>query len=76
MASGSTGVSATAYTNSYGQSLTGGVTTLYTLDSTLNTLFIQNPPNNGNANARAMWSRWAATRSISPPSTASTFRRA
>ena len=32
--SGSTGVSAVAYTNSYGQSLTGGVTTLYTLDST------------------------------------------
>jgi hypothetical protein len=44
---GSTGVSATAYTNSFGQSLTGGVTTQYTLDAASNSLFIQNPPNNG-----------------------------
>jgi hypothetical protein len=44
---GSTGVSATAYTNSYGQSLTGGVTTQYTLDAASNSLYIQNPPNNG-----------------------------
>ncbi len=44
---GSTGVSATAYTNSFGQSLSGGVTTLYTLDAGLNTLFIQNPANAG-----------------------------
>lgn len=44
---GSTGVSATAYTNSFGQSLTGGVTTQYTLDAASNMLFIQNPPNNG-----------------------------
>ena len=45
--SGVTGVSATAYTNSYGQSLSGGVTTLYTLDAASNMLFIQNPANNG-----------------------------
>jgi hypothetical protein len=44
---GSTGVSATAYTNSFGQSLTGGVTTQYTLDAASDRLFIQNPPNNG-----------------------------
>lgn len=40
-----TGVSAAAYTNSFGQSLTGGTTTLYTLDAASNRLFIQNPPN-------------------------------
>ena len=44
---GSTGVTGAAYTNSFGQSLAGGVTTLYTLDATSNSLFIQNPPNNG-----------------------------
>ena len=44
---GSTGASANAYTNSFGQSLTGGVTTLYTLDAVSNSLFIQNPPNAG-----------------------------
>jgi hypothetical protein len=44
---GSAGVSGAAYTNSFGQSLTGGVTTLYTLDALSNSLFIQNPPNNG-----------------------------
>ena len=38
---GSTGVSATAYTNSFGQ-LPGGPTTQYTLDSASDTLFIQN----------------------------------
>ncbi|MFM9962616.1 MAG: DUF4394 domain-containing protein [Planctomycetaceae bacterium] len=43
----STGVSATAYTNSFGQPLTGGVTTQYTLDAASNSLFIQNPPNSG-----------------------------
>ena len=44
---GSTGVSGTAYTNSFGQPLTGGVTTQYTLDPASDFLFIQNPPNNG-----------------------------
>ncbi len=44
---GSTGVSAAAYTNNYGQSLVGGITTLYTLDPTSNKLFIQNPANAG-----------------------------
>ncbi|HEY5760188.1 MAG TPA: DUF4394 domain-containing protein, partial [Steroidobacter sp.] len=44
---GSTGVTAAAYTNSFGQSLTGGVTTQYAIDATSNSLFIQNPPNNG-----------------------------
>jgi len=44
---GSTGVTAAAYTNSFGQSLTGGVTTQYVLDPASNMLFIQNPPNNG-----------------------------
>jgi len=44
---GSTGVSGAAYTNSFGQSLTGGVTTQYVLDPTSGMLFIQNPPNNG-----------------------------
>jgi Domain of unknown function (DUF4394)/Calx-beta domain len=41
---GSTGVSAAAYTNNYAGTT---VTTLYTLDSTSNKLFIQNPPNAG-----------------------------
>lgn len=45
--SGSTGVAAAAYTNSFGQGTTGTVTTLYTLDSTLNRLFIQSPPDAG-----------------------------
>jgi hypothetical protein len=44
---GSTGVSGAAYTNSFGQSLTGGVTTQYVLDPTSGMLFIQNPPNGG-----------------------------
>jgi hypothetical protein len=44
---GSTGVTAAAYTNSFGQALTGGVTTQYVIDATSNSLFIQNPPNNG-----------------------------
>jgi hypothetical protein len=43
---GSTGVTAAAYTNSFGQA-TGGVTTQYALDPVSNTLFIQNPPNAG-----------------------------
>lgn len=48
---GSTGVTAAAYTNSFGQSLTGGVTTQYVIDPVSNTLFIQNPPNNGTLTA-------------------------
>jgi len=44
---GITGVSATAYTNSFGQG-TGGPTTQYTLDAASNSLSIQNPPNAGN----------------------------
>ena len=44
---GSTGAQATAYTNSYAQSLTGGVTTQYSFSSASDTLFIQNPPNAG-----------------------------
>jgi hypothetical protein len=45
--SGSTGVSAAAYTNAYAQPLTGGVTSQYTLDAASNALFIQTPPNTG-----------------------------
>ncbi|MCC5650016.1 DUF4394 domain-containing protein [Nostoc sp. XA013] len=41
---GSTGISATAYTNSFNGTT---ATTQYTLDPTSNSLFIQNPPNNG-----------------------------
>ena len=41
------GVSAAAYTNSFGQSLTGGATTLYTLDAATDGLYIQNPANAG-----------------------------
>lgn len=41
------GVAATAYTNSYAQSLVGGTTTQYTLEPLSNQLFIQNPPNAG-----------------------------
>lgn len=48
---GSTGVTAAAYTNSFGQPLAGGVTTQYVIDSDSNTLFIQNPPNNGTLTA-------------------------
>lgn len=44
---GSTGVSATAYTNNVSSSLAGAVTTQYTLDAASNALFIQNPPNAG-----------------------------
>lgn len=44
---GATGVTGAAYTNSYGQPLTGGVTTQYVLDAESNQLFIQNPPNAG-----------------------------
>jgi hypothetical protein len=49
--SGSTGVAAAAYTNSFGQSLTGGVTTQYVIDPASNSLFIQNPPNAGTLTA-------------------------
>jgi len=45
--SGTTGATAAAYTNSFGQSLTGGVTTQYVIDAASNMLFIQNPPNGG-----------------------------
>ena len=45
-----TGASATAYTNSFSQTGTP-VTTQYTLDSTSNSLFIQNPPNSGSQTA-------------------------
>lgn len=41
---GSTGVDAAAYTNSFAGAT---ATTQYTLDSTSNSLFIQNPPNSG-----------------------------
>jgi hypothetical protein len=41
-----TAVTAAAYTNSY-HTVAGGVTTLYTLDDAKDSLFIQNPPNNG-----------------------------
>lgn len=44
---GATGVAAVAYTNSYGQSLTGGVTTQYVLEPTSDRLYIQSPPNLG-----------------------------
>ncbi len=44
---GSFGVTGAAYTNSFGQPLTGGVTTQYVLDAESNQLFIQNPPNAG-----------------------------
>ena len=40
-----------AYTNSFGQSLTGGVTTQYVIDAANNMLFIQNPPNAGTLTA-------------------------
>ena len=48
---GATGVSGAAYTNSFGQSLTGGVTTQYVIDAMTNSLFIQNPPNSGTVTA-------------------------
>ncbi|MEN3942659.1 DUF4394 domain-containing protein [Prosthecobacter sp. SYSU 5D2] len=43
---GTTTVSGTAYTNSTPNN--GGITTQYTLDSVTDSLYIQNPPNNGN----------------------------
>lgn len=48
---GSTGVTGTAYTNSFGQPLTGGVTTQYVIDAASDRLFIQNPPNAGTLTA-------------------------
>jgi hypothetical protein len=48
---GSTGVTAAAYTNSFGQPTMGGVTTQYVIDAISNSLFIQNPPNNGTLTA-------------------------
>ncbi|HEY0684090.1 MAG TPA: DUF4394 domain-containing protein [Steroidobacter sp.] len=47
---GSTGVTAAAYTNSFGQAA-GGATTQYVVDPLSNMLFIQNPPNNGTLTA-------------------------
>ncbi len=44
---GSSAGHATAYTNSFGQSLIGGVTTEYTFNATTSTLFIQSPSNAG-----------------------------
>jgi hypothetical protein len=44
---GSTGIAATAYTNSYGQVLSGGTTSQYAIDAASDQLFIQNPPNAG-----------------------------
>lgn len=44
---GSTGISATAYTNSFNGTTGTTFTTQYTLDPTSNSLFIQNLPNNG-----------------------------
>jgi hypothetical protein len=44
---GATGVSGAAYTNSFATAPTQGVTTLYTIDATTDSLFIQNPPNSG-----------------------------
>lgn len=44
---GITGLTGVAYTNSFGQSLPGGPTTLYTLDDVSNRISIQNPPNSG-----------------------------
>jgi hypothetical protein len=43
---GATGVAAVAYTNSFAQP-PGGITTLYTLDATSNSLFVQDPANSG-----------------------------
>jgi hypothetical protein len=45
--SGATGISATAYTNAFGQLSKTGPTTQYTLDGDTDTLYIQNPPNAG-----------------------------
>ncbi|WP_035609826.1 DUF4394 domain-containing protein [Haloferula sp. BvORR071] len=42
-----TGATACAYTNSFGQSLSGGTTTLYALDPATDSLCIVNPPNAG-----------------------------
>lgn len=44
---GSTGVTGAAYTNNFGQPLTGGVTTQYVIDAQSDRLFVQNPPNAG-----------------------------
>jgi hypothetical protein len=44
---GSQGLVGAAYTNSFGQALGGGVTTLYTLDPGSDRLYIQNPANAG-----------------------------
>jgi len=48
---GSTGITGAAYTNSFGQSLTGGVTTQYVIDAASDRIFIQNPPNAGTLTA-------------------------
>lgn len=51
LAPGSTGVSAAGYTNSFGQPLVGGVTTLYALDAAADVLSIQNPADAGTQTA-------------------------
>lgn len=61
LAAGSTGLSGVAYTNSYGQSLTGGATTAYGVDPVANQLIVLNPPNSGTATNRK-----ALTRNGSP----------
>ncbi len=47
-----TGATGAAFTNNIAQSLTGGVTTLYTLDSPSGSIYIQNPPNSGTQTTR------------------------
>ncbi|MBJ7470680.1 MAG: DUF4394 domain-containing protein, partial [Solirubrobacteraceae bacterium] len=51
---GSTGVTGTSYTNAFARDLLipGAPTTQYTLDPSSNSLFIQNPPNNGTQTAQ------------------------
>ena len=52
LSNSSTGSTGAAYTNSVAQSLSGGVTTLYTLDSTSSSIYLQNPPNAGTTTTR------------------------
>lgn len=68
LAPGSTGVSAAAYTNSFGQPLTGGVTTLYALDAAADALSIQNPANAGTQTAAVAVTSGAAPLNFSAAS--------
>jgi len=52
LSNSSTGSTGAAYTNSFAQPLSGGVTTLYTIDSTSSSLYIQNPPDSGTTTLR------------------------